>query len=245
MGQLRPASDTAKPANPLRYVGKEGYYSDDTGLMLLGARYYDPLIGRFITQDPKRDGLNWYKYAGNNPVNDLDPNGTMSAKRFLDMWNAYIGGKQKAPYHLPITELDVSKIPLNQFKTLYKDIKAGIPGSYNIDEYRNVEFPAKTDMFDFGAIGHVQLRLAGLLEIGKDGSWCFSGNVVGNHDDFDFQPGNFRSKFAEFLTTCGRSLEHIGAKPYRVSIDGYQPIMWSNLSREKIQGLSFGLGSIY
>ena len=75
MGQLRSASDTVKPANPLRYVGKEGYYSDDTGLMLLGARYYDPLIGRFITKDPARDGMNWYEYAGNNPVVSCDPTG--------------------------------------------------------------------------------------------------------------------------------------------------------------------------
>lgn len=78
LGELRAPSDPAKPVNPLRYVGKEGYYTDtDTGLMLLGARYYDPLIGRFITQDPDRDGLNWYQYAGNNPVNKVDPTGVI------------------------------------------------------------------------------------------------------------------------------------------------------------------------
>ena len=76
VGQLRPSNDPAKPANPLRYVGKEGYYTDtDTGLMLLGARYYDPLIGRFISQDPSRDGMNWYAYCGNDPVNATDASG--------------------------------------------------------------------------------------------------------------------------------------------------------------------------
>ncbi|MCX6345762.1 MAG: hypothetical protein NT018_11930, partial [Armatimonadetes bacterium] len=79
LGQLRPSTDPAKPTNPLRYVGKSGYYTDtDTGLMLLGARYYDPLIGRFITQDPDKDGLNWYEYADNNPVMNIDPTGTVS-----------------------------------------------------------------------------------------------------------------------------------------------------------------------
>lgn len=64
------------PANPLRFVGKSGYYSDDDlGLDLLGARYYDPNIGRFITQDPIRDGLNWYAYCGNNPVMKVDLTG--------------------------------------------------------------------------------------------------------------------------------------------------------------------------
>ena len=65
-----------EPKNPFRCVGKSGYYADDdTGLMLLGARYYDPLVGRFITQDSDMDGLNWYAYADNNPVNRTDPTG--------------------------------------------------------------------------------------------------------------------------------------------------------------------------
>ncbi len=75
MGRLR-SGDTTAPVNPFRFVGKSGYYTDDsTGLDLLGVRYYDPLIGRFITPDPSRDGLNWYAYAGNNPVTNIDPTG--------------------------------------------------------------------------------------------------------------------------------------------------------------------------
>jgi hypothetical protein len=39
------------------------------------ARYYDPALGRFISQDPARDGNNWYAYCDNNPVNTTDPTG--------------------------------------------------------------------------------------------------------------------------------------------------------------------------
>jgi RHS repeat-associated protein len=46
----------------------------DTGLYYLRARYYDPDIGRFLTQDPV-PAVNLYAYVGNNPVNFVDPSG--------------------------------------------------------------------------------------------------------------------------------------------------------------------------
>ena len=59
--------------NPFRYSGE--YYDEETGFIYLRARYYDPTIGRFISEDPIRDGLNWYAYCNNNPVMYVDPSG--------------------------------------------------------------------------------------------------------------------------------------------------------------------------
>lgn len=39
------------------------------------ARYYDPALGRFISEDLGCNGVNWYAYCSGNPVNAVDENG--------------------------------------------------------------------------------------------------------------------------------------------------------------------------
>ncbi|MHA7918843.1 RHS repeat-associated core domain-containing protein [Alloalcanivorax xenomutans] len=61
--------------NTLLYTGRE--YDRNSGLYYYRARYYDPEIGRFISEDPARfeGGINFYAYVGNNPINYNDPMG--------------------------------------------------------------------------------------------------------------------------------------------------------------------------
>jgi len=61
-----------------RYKTKE--YSPETGLVFFGARYYNPLIGRFITKDPLGmvDGPNQYIYCWDDPVNKIDAYGNLT-----------------------------------------------------------------------------------------------------------------------------------------------------------------------
>ena len=68
-GNYSEETDSPKK-NPFRYCGE--YTDDETGLVYLRNRYYDPAIGRFITEDPVKDRLNWYAYCGNNPINFTD-----------------------------------------------------------------------------------------------------------------------------------------------------------------------------
>ncbi len=56
-------------------TGKE---LDDTGLYYFGDRFYDPNLGRFTSPDQlaeKRPADSAYIYAGNNPMNRVDPDG--------------------------------------------------------------------------------------------------------------------------------------------------------------------------
>jgi RHS repeat-associated protein len=61
--------------NELKYTGRER--DGATGFYYYRARYYDPVTGRFISEDPKGfdAGINFYAYVGNNPVNANDPTG--------------------------------------------------------------------------------------------------------------------------------------------------------------------------
>ncbi len=59
--------------NPYRYSGE--YFDEESGLIYLRNRYYNPETQRFITEDPIKDGLNWYAYCGNNPLRYVDLNG--------------------------------------------------------------------------------------------------------------------------------------------------------------------------
>jgi hypothetical protein len=44
-----------------------------TGLYDYGYRDYMPAAARFTTEDPVRDGANWFAYVNNDPVNWIDP----------------------------------------------------------------------------------------------------------------------------------------------------------------------------
>lgn len=60
--------------NPHQYTGRE---DDGTGLYFYRARYYDPQLMRFISEDPigLAGGVNSYAYVGGNPVMHTDPDG--------------------------------------------------------------------------------------------------------------------------------------------------------------------------
>jgi len=71
--------------------GFTGHVFDDaTGLSYMQARYYYPVVGRFLSNDPvgfapqRPEMFSRYAYADNDPINRRDPNGMQSA----DLQNA-------------------------------------------------------------------------------------------------------------------------------------------------------------
>ena len=75
-------NDEAARDNNQWYTGKP--HDDDTGLTYFGARYYDPVIGRFMGMDAvgvkegNHHSFNRYAYANNNPYRFVDPDGNFA-----------------------------------------------------------------------------------------------------------------------------------------------------------------------
>ncbi len=72
-GNIISYNGTLAEKNDYLYTGRE--YDWQAGIYYYRARYYNPELGRFLSQDPAGmvDGPNMYIYVKNDPVNGVDP----------------------------------------------------------------------------------------------------------------------------------------------------------------------------
>jgi RHS repeat-associated protein len=74
-------SFTVSGTTPNNYLYRGEQYDSDLGLYYLRARYYNPLMGRFMSRDPNEGtpfipaSFHKYLYVGGDPVNLIDPRG--------------------------------------------------------------------------------------------------------------------------------------------------------------------------
>ncbi|OLE52048.1 MAG: hypothetical protein AUG51_19830, partial [Acidobacteria bacterium 13_1_20CM_3_53_8] len=68
-------NSTASTRTRYSYTGRE--WDGDAQLYYYRARFYDPQLSRFISEDPIgfNGGVNWYAYVENNSINTIDPSG--------------------------------------------------------------------------------------------------------------------------------------------------------------------------
>ena len=76
-GLIRRGAATGDPKG--RYCASLGHKQDDeSGLTYMRARYYEPTSGRFISEDPSRNGGDWFSYCSKKPVSCADRDGNAS-----------------------------------------------------------------------------------------------------------------------------------------------------------------------
>ncbi|MCL2303772.1 MAG: hypothetical protein FWC43_00350 [Planctomycetaceae bacterium] len=67
-------------SNPFQFVGEFGVATGmNDSLISMRARWYDPALGRFVSEDPigLGGGINLYQYAINSPMRYIDPSGNI------------------------------------------------------------------------------------------------------------------------------------------------------------------------
>lgn len=84
--------------NEFQYTGRE---NDGTGLYYYRSRYYDPTIGRFISEDPIGfwGGIDFYAYVLNDPADLTDPMGEspcLNIRNFVSEMNKNAAGITKS-----------------------------------------------------------------------------------------------------------------------------------------------------
>jgi len=87
--------ETTNQPNPWQYAAD--YFESSMGLVKFGTRYYNPKSGRWTQQDSvagslgSPDSLNRYLYAGDDPVNVVDPSGRDATSCILSLEGSIVG----------------------------------------------------------------------------------------------------------------------------------------------------------
>ena len=73
------------------YCGNLGHRADDeSALVYMRARYYEPSTGRFVSEDPARSSWNWFCYGCNIPTSMSDDDGQVALPTTTAGWLKFL-----------------------------------------------------------------------------------------------------------------------------------------------------------
>lgn len=120
-------SQSEQVTQPYRFAG--ALLDPETGLYFMRARYYDPQLARFISEDPAGSPgeANLYAFVANDPINSTDPLGLDLCPEGYHLYNAFLesdgryvfickqngGGGLVSTFSLPTVHINESAPPSN------------------------------------------------------------------------------------------------------------------------------------
>jgi RHS repeat-associated protein len=133
------------------YCANRGHKQDDeSGLIYMRARYYEPTSGRFVSEDPAMDGWNYYMYACNSPTVFVDSKGT-HYEVVIDGYKFFFDNVNGNLKHLHVYELSsgqevysrladgkvwhgkvTGELPKKVFEALFKAARSGQSGARQV-----------------------------------------------------------------------------------------------------------------
>ncbi len=168
-------------SNRIRYTGQQ--YDQQTEQYYLRARYYNPIVGRFMQEDVYQgDGLNLYAYCLNNPLMYYDPSGYSKVNLSTSCGNnGKLGNEQEnytppKPFREDMSPEEIKRYD-NFWKTKIDLTKIGPFAGESIDaESKSQQFTAD-ERKKINKIG----RKTGCHSCGTTNPGTKSGNFIPDH----------------------------------------------------------------
>ena len=175
--------------NAFQYTNRE---NDGTGLQYNRARYYNPSLQRFISEDPAGfvDGTNLFIYADLSPLLFSDPEGLFSTGDAV--FHYFMGGGRAIT--LDFSEVDIGLQPKD-----FQGYTAAVQSMYKKVGVRYVDLRRSVDIGKWA--GHQTYRLKGTIT-SDTCKWDFDGYVGAYNNSFDFNsmPWGVRAYWKEIVT---------------------------------------------
>lgn len=202
--------------------------------------FYSPEQGRWLSRDPMEEQhgeANLYVFCGNSPISFIDFLGLLTSSEALAHYKSGADNpknpKERTPLTMAFDEIDTTKVGVEQFPQIAKQLKNCKPGSYQIkwgNKNDNLPFSTSDDQALF--LGNISLKLEGTLVVKEGGDWDFNGQLKSFDDYYDFNASTHRGTIGEVLTWVGRN--KISGKPYWIEIRGSKRIIGTgNCCRDK------------
>jgi RHS repeat-associated protein len=205
--------------NSTTALGLRAGWVENRGGAYRCARYYDPSIGRFISEDPLafNASLNFYAYVRNSPIGATDALGLYDSKDVLPAWNHYCDGTG-TPWTTSFASINWGETQ-NNINAKVKGMVGGgcaertIPVNFNMS--------AQTGGADAYIIGRHTVKAQGTIQVHCDCTWSFSGNMSSakGYDPYDFDPSN-RGAVGETLTWIGAHRCPGKGTPFNINLPG-------------------------
>lgn len=194
--------------NRFRFTGE--IYDAVTGQYYLRARFYNPVLGRFIQEDDRyTDGLNLYAYCKNNPVRYTDPSGHETESQPDRDNQEAPGGRTDRPDAPPNEKSNQAEI-----RKLVEELNAA--GGATPDEAQAIRELAEEYNLDYDSLGlkikedAATVNSAG-SQVGESGRYSHTQNLDGLNevrrhltndvDGLDFEPNKaMMNKIEEMLS---------------------------------------------
>jgi RHS repeat-associated protein len=145
-------------SNNILFQGRE--YDHELNLYYFRARYYDPIMGRFLSTDPMgyTDSMNLYQGFGMNPVNLLDPMGEGILRLTLE--KKYVDDPKQIPENITGKGMGKTEVELKAINyKINKKIKNGVELNkveFDVSVYIKVYWSSKSQKYTaMHELGHV------------------------------------------------------------------------------------------